>query len=117
MAHNIDTFSDTKLAARLKRFNCEFLVRPTIALSEFADTVLKNAEYISSNLDDFDIIQIKRFMDKIEPLYPHLEILNRKTEVDGNIFSQLQIFINPPLSLQNKFIQHRSKFTLLSSIC
>ena len=117
MAHNIDTFSDTKLAARLKRFNCEFLVRPTIALSEFADTVLKNAEYISSNLDDFDIIQIKRFMDKIEPLYPHLEILNRKTEVDGNIFSQLQIFINPPLSLQNKFIQHCSKFTLLSSIC
>ena len=80
MAHNIDTFSDTKLAARLKRFNCEFLVRPTIALPEFADTVLKNAKYITSNLDDFDITQIKRFIDKIELLYPPLEILNRKIE-------------------------------------
>ena len=114
MAHNIDTFSDTKLAARLKRFNCEFLVRPAIALSEFADTVLKNVEYITSNLDEFDITQIKRFIDKIELLYPQLEILNRKTEVDGNIFSQLQLFTTP---FQNKFIQHCSKFALVSSLC
>lgn len=107
MAHTMDSFSDTKLAARLKRFNCEFLVRPTIALSEFCDTVLQNINYISANIDNFDITQIQRFINKVEPLYPHLEILNRKTEVDGKnpIFLQLHSTLsefhlyNPVLNL------------------
>ena len=91
MAHAMDSFSDTKLTARLKRFNCEFFVRPTIALSEFCDTILQNMNYISTNIDNFDITQIQWFINKLEPLYPHLEILNRKTEVDGNILILLQL--------------------------
>ena len=63
MAHAMDTFSDMKLAAHL--FNCEFLIRPTIALSGFADTVLQNTNYITINIDNFDITRIKRFINKI----------------------------------------------------
>ena len=48
-------------------------------------TVLQNMNYISTNIDDFDITQIQRFINKVETLYPQLEILNRKTEVDGKI--------------------------------
>ena len=87
----MDSFSDTKLAGHLKRFNCEFLVRLSIALSEFCDTVLQNMNYISTNIDNFDITQIQRFLNKVEPLFPHLEILNRKTEVDGKILIFLQL--------------------------
>ena len=95
LAHSIDTYSDNKLALRLKRFNCEFLVRPLVGLSEFADTVLKNADYISTNLHDFDISQIQRFLNKLEPLYPHLEILNRKNELDGKILIYLYPYTIP----------------------
>ena len=56
-------------------------------MSEFADTILKNAEYINSNLQDFDLTQVQRFMEKLEPLYPQLHILNRKSEVDGKNLS------------------------------
>ena len=72
--------------------NCEFLVRPLVGLSEFADTVLKNADYISANVNDFDISQIQRFLNKLEPLYPHLQILNRKDEVDGKILIDLSLY-------------------------
>ena len=70
------------MAAWLKTFNCEFLVKPIIAMSEFGDTILKNAESINSNLQDFDITQVQRFMEKLEPLYPDLHILNRKSEIE-----------------------------------
>ena len=50
LANNLDSFTNTKLAPHLKRFNCEFLVRLTIALTEFANTILKNANYITRNL-------------------------------------------------------------------
>ena len=93
LAHSIDTYSDNKLAVRLKRFNREFLVRPSVGLSEFADRVLKNADYISTNLHDFDISQIQRFLNKIQPLYPHLEILNRKNELDGKTLIFLYPFL------------------------
>lgn len=87
----MDSFIDTKLARRLKRFNSEFLVRPSIGFSEFADTILANTNYITTNLGDFDVMQIKRFIDKIKPLYPHLEVLTRKTELDGNILMVLYL--------------------------
>ena len=93
LAHSIDTYSDNKLAVRLKRFNREFLVRPSVGLSEFADRVLKNADYISTHLHDFDISQIQRFLNKIQPLYPHLEILNRKNELDGKTLIFLYPFL------------------------
>ena len=93
LAHSIDTYSDNKLAVRLKRFNREFLVRPSVGLSEFADRVLKNVDYISTNLHDFDISQIQRFLNKIQPLYPHLEILNRKNELDGKTLIFLYPFL------------------------
>ena len=85
LAHSVDSYTVTKLALRLKRFNCEFLVRPSIGLSEFADTILTNSNYIATNLENFDAMQIQRFLDKIAPLYPHLEVLNRKNELDGKI--------------------------------
>ena len=82
MAHSVDSYSDTKLALQLKRFNCEFLVRPSIGLSEFAGTILTNTDYTSRNLEDLDVTQIQRFLQKIQP---HLEVLNKKNELDGKI--------------------------------
>ena len=98
MTHNMDTFTDTKLTARLKRLNCEFLVRPTVVLSDFADTILQNINYITTNLENFDITQIRRFIDKIGPPYPYLEIINRKTECDHDILILLQLY---RISFQN----------------
>ena len=98
MTHNMDTFTDTKLTAHLKRLNCEFLVRPTVVLSDFADTTLQNINYITTNLENFDITQIRRFIDKIGPPYPYLEIINRKTECDHDILILLQLY---RISFQN----------------
>ena len=38
--------TDEQIGARLSQTNCEFLKRPNIAISEFADTLLANTEYL-----------------------------------------------------------------------
>ena len=86
MAHSVDSYSDTKLALQLKRFNCKFLVRPSI------DRVV----WICRHNFNKHRLYIKKFRgfwrytnSKISPentpLYPHLEVLNKKNELDGKI--------------------------------
>ena len=80
LAHNSNSFGYSKLAARLKRLNCEFLVRLTIAPSKSADTVLKDADYINGNLQHFNMTHVPKFLQKLEPLYPHLKLLKRRRQ-------------------------------------
>ena len=64
LTHGEDSFKDTTLANRLKTFNCEFLLRPNVGISEFSETVLENAKYIKENLQIFDKGAIERFLSK-----------------------------------------------------
>ena len=58
--------TDSTIAKRLKAFNCEFLVRPNIGISEFSKTILENAKYIRENLEIFDVEAIQRFLVKTD---------------------------------------------------
>ena len=62
LAHNNHTFQDATLARRLKSINCEFMVRPHIAMSELSETMTKDWKYIGENIDIFDIDAIKKFL-------------------------------------------------------
>ena len=53
LVHPEDSFQDTTIANRLKFFNCEFLLRPNVGISEFSETVLENAKYIKENIENF----------------------------------------------------------------
>lgn len=55
LAHARESFRDTTLANCLKSFNCEFLLRPHIGISEFSETMTENATYIKENSDIFDV--------------------------------------------------------------
>lgn len=59
LAHDADSFNEESFSHRLNTINCEYVVRPQIAISEFSDAVLQNLEYIKENKDFRDRI-VKR---------------------------------------------------------
>ena len=71
-------FPNTPLANRLKSFNCGFLLRPHVEISEFSETIMENAKYIKENLDIFDVEAIQRFLGKTDNILESLQRVNQK---------------------------------------
>lgn len=45
-----ELFSDGSFYKRINAINCEYVVRPQIAISEFLETIRKNVQYLEQNL-------------------------------------------------------------------
>ena len=87
-AHSEESFKDTTLVKRLKSFNCEFVMRPRVGLSEFSKTVMENAKYVRENLEIFNIEVIQRFLNKADNIVQSLLLVNQKDKSGtGKIFS------------------------------
>ena len=51
LARKTQSFDAVTLSQRLNNFNCEFFIRPQIAISEFAETLSANLKYIEENVE------------------------------------------------------------------
>ena len=49
LPHDAMSFEEPTLKRRLSNINCEFYLRPQIAMSEFAETVSANLKYMENN--------------------------------------------------------------------
>ena len=56
----------------------EFLLRPSVGISEFSETVLENAKYIKENLQIFDVEAIERFLNETDGIVESLQTVNKK---------------------------------------
>ena len=54
------------MAWRINTINCEYVVRPQVAISEFADTVLANAQYLEENMEVLGKDSLQAFLAKIK---------------------------------------------------
>ena len=83
-AHDAWPFTDQQITARLSQMNCEFLTRPNIAISEFADTLLANTQYLEENILVLDGRSMAKFFHKMENYKDALRVLNSKNDTEGN---------------------------------
>ena len=84
LAHEESSFDDATITRRLNSYNCEFYLRPQVAISEFAETVQQNLHYIRDNAEIIDQRAISAFVKKTEKLEPYLAILDTKqSQVTG----------------------------------
>jgi hypothetical protein len=70
----------TEMIARLKPFTSEWLVRPNIAISEYAETISANLPFLRENAED---ILKSEYIEMLEnhfaPMMSSLDALNKKT--------------------------------------
>ena len=95
-AQNDQSFTDDQLAARINSINCEFITRPRIGVSEFADTMLANSKYLDENKDLLDSQGLEKFLKKLNKYKDSLEIINSKSETAVkfyNMFKYTNIYI------------------------
>lgn len=78
LVHDQSSFDARTLSHRLNNINCEFFLRPQIAISEFAETVLINLKYIEEHLDILEKESIYAFIKKTKKIEPYLDILDSK---------------------------------------
>ena len=64
--------------------NCKYVVRPQVAISEFTDTILANAEYLEENMEVLEKDSLQAFLTKIKKFKEPLDILNTKSDRAGN---------------------------------
>ena len=82
--HDESSFDATTISRRLSSYNCEFYLRPQVAISKFAETVQQNLHYIKDNADIIDQKAISAFVKKTEKLEPYLAVLDMKhSQVTG----------------------------------
>ena len=66
---------------RIKPFTCEWLLRPKVALSEFADTMLKNTALIKDQANTVLTAEfVKAFTNHMKPLTRHLNNLHKDSQ-------------------------------------
>ena len=78
LAHNEASFDPATLSPRLNNINCEFYLRPQIAISEFAETIPVKLKYVEENLEILDTQSISAFIRKTKKIEPSLKILDTK---------------------------------------
>ena len=66
LAHDADNFSDDNFHRRINTITCEYVVRPQVAISEFTDTILANAEYLNENMKVLEKDSLQAFLTKIK---------------------------------------------------
>ena len=62
-------------------------------MSEFAETVLQNIEYLQDNVEVLDMTSLQAFLKKTKKIEPYLRILDSKKEETG-MLHHIKIFIN-----------------------
>jgi hypothetical protein len=66
---------------RIKPFTCEWLLRPKVALSEFADTMLKNTALIKDQANNVLTAEfVKTFTNHMKPITRHLNHLHKDSQ-------------------------------------
>ena len=105
LAHNENTFDPATLSRRLNNINCEFYLRPQIAISEFAETIPANLQYVEENINILDKESISALIRKTRKIEPYLKIFDsKKRDENGmcithylytytNIYIQIYIYI------------------------
>ena len=78
LAHDESSFHPATLRRRLNNINCEFFLRPQIAISEFAETVPVNLKYVEENHEILDRDSVDAFIKKTKKIEPYLNILDSK---------------------------------------
>ena len=71
------------MQARINAINCEFITRPWIGTSEFADTMLANSKYLEETKDLLDSESLAKFIKKLNRYKDSLEIINSKSDTAG----------------------------------
>ena len=71
------------MAWRINTINCEYVVRPQVAISEFADTVLANAQYLEENMEVLEKDSLQAFPAKVKKFKEPLEVLNTRSDSAG----------------------------------
>lgn len=71
------------MQARINAINCEFITRPWIGASEFADTMLANSKYLEETKDLLDSESLAKFIKKLNRYKDSLEIINSKSDTAG----------------------------------
>ncbi|XP_057312031.1 uncharacterized protein LOC130650392 [Hydractinia symbiolongicarpus] len=90
LAHSEKTFSDADFAQKLNDINCEFYCRPQVAISEMASSIVENLEYVIKNTQCMEEKNMSRFITKIQKIFPSLNVINSKANVDGDIKKALE---------------------------
>ena len=63
--------------------NCEFFLRPHIAISEFAETIIENVDYLKRNASILDMTSLNAFITKTKRIDKYLRILDSIKEETG----------------------------------
>ena len=74
LVHNQTVFDPA--SRRLNNINCEFHLRPQIAISEFTETVPANLQYVEETLEILDKESISAFIRKTKKIEPYLKLLD-----------------------------------------
>ena len=78
LPHDAMSFEESTLKRRLSNINCEFYLRPQIAMSEFAETVSANLKYMENNYEILDPESIKAILKKTKKIEKYLAVLESK---------------------------------------
>ena len=94
LVHHAQIFDAVTLSQRLNNFNCEFFIRPQIAISEFAETLSANLKYIEENIKILEPKSILVFLKKAKKKDKHIAILDSKQsgETGESIYCNLLIY-------------------------
>ena len=84
--HTSQSFTDEQIADRLGAINCQLITRPSVGVSEFADTVFANSKYSEENNDLLDSERLEKFLKKIDRYRLSLEVINSKSETGGKYY-------------------------------
>lgn len=79
-----DAPEPTTIFNRLQPFTCEWLSRPDVALSEFADTILLNIPILEKN--GTKIVHsafLSSLKEEFTPVWENLQALNKKSNATG----------------------------------
>ena len=66
LAHHEKSFSDGSFHWKISTINCEYVVRPQVASSEFAETVIRNSDHLEENLKILEKAFLEAFLKKIK---------------------------------------------------
>ena len=91
LAHNETAFDPA--SHRLNNINCEFYLQPQIAISEFAETVPANLQYVEEYLEILDKELISAFIRKTKNIEPYLKILDSTRRDETGICTALYLHI------------------------
>ena len=84
IAHNDQSFSDEKMQARIEAINCEFIIRPWIGVSKFAETMLANEKFLEESKDLLDSQNLTKFLKKLNRYEESPEVFSSKSDTARN---------------------------------